>query len=409
MRLLFNGAVKYSNTKPQPLINGGTVICSDEMHQYLQSIHYSLQIREWIEHQKVSPVEHKTKLLINKIRSQLNIITTQQIRENNSNNDINDHQNYDTDKNNFNMNITPKVDVIDVNDANNVNMNMNKINMKMSHCMNLKNIKQGSIPIDVKYANQMNQYNDISTDIKNINMKKKKSVSLDTNNIRVLGVFENTFNLNQNPLQLTPNPMYIHSQQQTKEIKTQSNGIRMQQLHPMRVTMTENDIATYGIKVDDINHPQQTQFMLPHTDNHNQNFVNQQSLNQIIMNNVNNGIDLNAMNTNNGQMNQNMHGNMGSMTNMVNMSIMDINSLSNLDLPALSTSTNNNTSVTIKPSNLNLNNLSNLNGNIQSQSMQSQSMQTQMGYGCVHRSSYSVTGIVIIADNYHILYVWVGI
>ena len=79
LRLLFNGAVKYSNTKPQPLINGGTVICSDEMHRFLQSIHFSLQIRQWIEHQK--SVEHKTKLLITKIRSQLNKITTQQLND----------------------------------------------------------------------------------------------------------------------------------------------------------------------------------------------------------------------------------------------------------------------------------------------------------------------------------------
>eukprot|EP01083_Nonionella_stella_P095973 269587_1 len=39
IRLIFYGTVKYDNTKPTPLINGGTMLCSSELQQYLSKLH----------------------------------------------------------------------------------------------------------------------------------------------------------------------------------------------------------------------------------------------------------------------------------------------------------------------------------------------------------------------------------
>eukprot|EP01084_Bolivina_argentea_P277883 474577_1 len=79
---LFEGKVKYSNTKPLPVINGGTIMCSKEMHQYLFNLHNTLQIKEWIENQEHNGnYKNISFSIIEKIRLQLNIIVN-----NNTNN-----------------------------------------------------------------------------------------------------------------------------------------------------------------------------------------------------------------------------------------------------------------------------------------------------------------------------------
>lgn len=45
---LFNGTIKYSNTKRQPLINGECVLNSSELHDYFFSLHSSLTVKQWI-------------------------------------------------------------------------------------------------------------------------------------------------------------------------------------------------------------------------------------------------------------------------------------------------------------------------------------------------------------------------
>lgn len=376
LRLLFNGAVKYSNTKPQPLINGGTVICSDEMHQFLQSIHYSLQIRQWIEQQKVSPVEHKTKLLINKIRSQLNIITTQQIQTQENNNNVNNFQNKM-------INVPTKAE--NKNNVNNMNINKNKVSNNVN--MDILGLNKMNM---VRNLQNINHAIDRKIDVKNINIKRD-SVDIDTNNVRVLGIFENGPNING----------------------TNSNLSAM-------MNMRGND---YNVPNLPQLQNQQTHFTaFPHTDNQNINInfgtnIQQNILSQIVLNPCTNNMNnMNTNHSNNCQMTQNQNINMGQL-NMNNMAstLVNMNTLSSLkvpvSLPQNNSNNNVNGSVPFSISNLDFNNYNSLNNtlnnmgsnnsqSIQSlqslQSLQSQSRTVGMGYGCIHRSSYSVAGIIVI-------------
>ena len=92
IRLLFNGFVKYPNTKKQPLINSSIIINCKEMQQYLLKIHYSLDIEKWIINDngptiKKAKYQPIGKTILNKIRTNLDkIISDFKKNTNNINN-----------------------------------------------------------------------------------------------------------------------------------------------------------------------------------------------------------------------------------------------------------------------------------------------------------------------------------
>eukprot|EP01083_Nonionella_stella_P055930 147463_1 len=50
---VFKGKVKFSNTKAMPLIAGGTLIHSMQLHQYLKELHPSLHVKDWIRQEEI--------------------------------------------------------------------------------------------------------------------------------------------------------------------------------------------------------------------------------------------------------------------------------------------------------------------------------------------------------------------
>ena len=83
IKALFTGTIKYSNTRLQPLINGGTFICAHNLHQFMQSLHPSLTIRQWLEELKVDVGETRgktAKKLLCRVREQLDAMTVNRNR-----------------------------------------------------------------------------------------------------------------------------------------------------------------------------------------------------------------------------------------------------------------------------------------------------------------------------------------
>eukprot|EP01084_Bolivina_argentea_P012102 22679_1 len=101
---LFEGTVKYSNTKPLPIINGGSVMCSDEMHQYLFHLNNTLKIKQWIKQQEDSGnYKNISLIIVQHIRAQLNLIINN--KSNNNNNNNSNNNNNRNSNNNGNNNI----------------------------------------------------------------------------------------------------------------------------------------------------------------------------------------------------------------------------------------------------------------------------------------------------------------
>eukprot|EP01083_Nonionella_stella_P006195 18004_1 len=72
---LFDGKLDYSNTKPVSLINGGTVIHSNVLHNYLFKLHNSLQIKQWIKEQEMcGNWQKKAEAISMQLQSQLQVI-----------------------------------------------------------------------------------------------------------------------------------------------------------------------------------------------------------------------------------------------------------------------------------------------------------------------------------------------
>eukprot|EP01084_Bolivina_argentea_P154950 270073_1 len=72
---LFNGHITYNNTKTMPLINGGTVVNSQQLHQHLQELHQSLQVKQWIrEQERRGNYKKKAQTVGKQIQSELNRI-----------------------------------------------------------------------------------------------------------------------------------------------------------------------------------------------------------------------------------------------------------------------------------------------------------------------------------------------
>eukprot|EP01083_Nonionella_stella_P156918 508697_1 len=72
---LFDGKLDYSNTKPVSLINGGTVIHSNALHNYLFTLHHSLQVKQWIREQEMcGNWRKKAEAILMQVQSQLQVI-----------------------------------------------------------------------------------------------------------------------------------------------------------------------------------------------------------------------------------------------------------------------------------------------------------------------------------------------
>jgi len=75
IKALFAGTVKYSNTRLQPLISGGDLLCARGLHQYMQSLHPSLTIQQWLQELKDGENKgQKAKMLLSRVREQLGAI-----------------------------------------------------------------------------------------------------------------------------------------------------------------------------------------------------------------------------------------------------------------------------------------------------------------------------------------------
>ena len=109
---LFNGQVQYSGTKQQPLINAGTVCCSDELHQYLYSLHPSLTVVAWMNGQRaIDKKKHqrKTPEITRRIQTQISLIIAEKISQQESNKQIKmEHENWKNTFNAFTNNVNIK-------------------------------------------------------------------------------------------------------------------------------------------------------------------------------------------------------------------------------------------------------------------------------------------------------------
>ena len=97
IRSLFNGFVKYPNTKKQSLINSSIIINCEEIQEYLLKIHNSLEIKKWIidivnNDTKTKKYQPIGKIILNKIRKSLDKIISDLTKCTNDNNNSNKTQ-----------------------------------------------------------------------------------------------------------------------------------------------------------------------------------------------------------------------------------------------------------------------------------------------------------------------------